>query len=144
MTTIRLTVRTTRRSQLLEITRQVTDAITQSETADGLYVVYVPHTTAAVCINENADPDVRSDVEAFLARLIPEHANFAHAEGNSDAHIKSILTGPSVTLLVENGHPLLGRWQGVYLAEFDGPRTREVWVKVVTESRPARPAPATG
>jgi len=134
MTTTRLTVRTRRRSQLLEITRQVADAIAaESETADGLCVVYVPHTTAAVCINENADPDLRSDVEAFLARLIPEHgAGFAHAEGNSDAHIKSILTGPSVTLLVENGHPLLGRWQGVYLAEFDGPRTREVWVKVVT------------
>lgn len=129
--TARLSVRTTRRSQLVEITRQVEQAIGESGVADGLCVVYVPHTTAAVCVNENADPDVRTDVEAFLARLIPEAANVRHAEGNSDAHIKSILTGPSVTLLVENGRPLLGRWQGVYLCEWDGPRTRDVWVKMV-------------
>ncbi len=115
----------------MEITPQVADAVARSGIADGLCVVYVPHTTAAVCINENADPDVRADVEAFLARLIPEQAGFAHREGNSDSHIKSILTGPSVTLLVDGSRPLLGRWQGVYLCEFDGPRTREVWVKVL-------------
>jgi len=132
MNTIRLSVRTTRRSQLVETTDAVAEAVARSGIGDGLCVVYVPHTTAAVCVNENADPDVRADVEAFLARLIPENAGFAHAEGNSDAHVKSILTGPSVTLLVENGRLLLGRWQGVYLCEWDGPRTREVWVKVVT------------
>lgn len=131
MNTIRLSVRTTRRSQLVEITRSVEEAVAQSGVGDGLCVVYVPHTTAAVCVNENADPDVRADVEAFLARLIPEHADFAHVEGNSDSHVKSILTGPSVTLIVENGRLLLGRWQGVYLCEWDGPRAREVWVKVV-------------
>ena len=131
MSTITFTIRTERRSQLVEITRQVADAITRTPVAEGLCVVYVPHTTAAVCINENADPDVRADVEAFLARLIPEHADFAHGEGNSDSHIKSILTGPSVTLLVEDGRPLLGRWQGIYLCEFDGPRTREIWLKVI-------------
>ncbi len=131
MNTIRLSVRTTRRSQLVEITEAVADAVTRSGVGDGLCVVYVPHTTAAVCVNENADPDVRADVEAFLARLIPENAGFAHAEGNSDSHVKSILTGPSVTLIVENGRLLLGRWQGVYLCEWDGPRAREVWVKVV-------------
>lgn len=130
MPTITLSVRTTRRSELVEITRAVTDALAQSGVAEGLCVVFVPHTTAAVCINENADPDVRADVAAFLARLIPQEADFAHVEENSDAHIKSILTGSSVTLLVEGGRPLLGRWQGVYLCEFDGPRTREVWVKV--------------
>ena len=132
MNTIRLSVRTTRRSQLVEITEGVTEAVAKSGVGDGLCVVYVPHTTAAVCINENADPDVRADVEAFLARLIPEHAGFAHVEGNSDSHVKSILTGPSVTLIVTDGRPMLGRWQGVYLCEWDGPRTREVWVKVVT------------
>lgn len=99
-------------------------------------MVYIPHTTAAVCINENADPDVRADVEAFLERLIPEAGRpllpgFAHGEGNSDSHIKSILTGPSVTLLIEGGRLLLGQWQGIYLAEFDGPRTRTIWVKTV-------------
>lgn len=126
-----LTFRTRRRSQLLEITEEVMEAITETGVTDGICVVYVPHTTAAVCINENADPDVRSDVESFLAKLIPEHADFAHGEGNSDSHIKSILTGPSVTILVENGRPVLGRWQGIYLAEFDGPRTRQVWVKLI-------------
>ena len=134
MATFTFNVRTERRSQLLEITRLVTDAIARSGVSEGLCVVFVPHTTAAVCINENADPDVRSDVEAFLARLIPERADFAHAEGNSDSHIKSILTGPSVTLILDNGRLLLGRWQGVYLCEFDGPRTREVWVKVINSS----------
>lgn len=131
MNTIRLSVRTTRRSQLVEITEAVADAVARSGVGDGLCVVYVPHTTAAVCINENADPDVCADVEAFLARLIPEKAGFAHAEGNSASHVKSILTGPSVTLIVENGRPMLGRWQGVYLCEWDGPRTREVWLKIV-------------
>jgi secondary thiamine-phosphate synthase enzyme len=132
-----ITVATRRRSQLVEITRDIADAIAASGVVDGLCVVYVPHTTAAVCINENADPDVRADVEAFLERLIPESgrpqmaSGFAHGEGNSDSHIKSILTGPSMTLLVENGRPLLGRWQGIYLAEFDGPRVRTVWVKLV-------------
>ncbi len=132
MNTIRLSVRTTRRSQLVEITQLVEQTVAESEIGDGLCVVYVPHTTAAVCINENADPDVRADVEAFLARLIPEDAGFAHVEGNSDSHVKSILTGPSVTLIVADGRPLLGRWQGIYLCEWDGPRTREVWVKVIT------------
>jgi len=131
-----ITVATTYRSQLVEITRAVVQVIAESGVASGLCVVYVPHTTAAVCINENADPDVRADVEAFLDRLIPEGgrpllSHFEHGEGNSDSHIKSILTGPSVTLLVENGRPLLGQWQGIYLAEFDGPRTRTVWVRVL-------------
>ena len=136
MNRTRLSIRTVRRSQLVEITDAVTAAVAGSGVDDGLCVGYVPHTTAAVCVNENADPDVRGDIEAFLARLIPEHGDpeiggFAHGEGNSDAHIKSILAGASVTLLVENGRPLLGRWQGVFLCEFDGPRTREVWVKVI-------------
>src|SRR5262249_24783877 len=132
------TVRTAQRSQLVEITREVSRMVGESGVQDGLCEVYVPHTTAAVCINENADPDVRADVEAFLDRLIPESGRpfvtgSAHGEGNSDSHIKSILTGPSVTLLVENGRLLLGQWQGVYLAEFDGPRTRTVWVKIVSD-----------
>lgn len=131
-----ITVRTGSRSELAEITREVAQAVAESGVSDGLCVVYVPHTTAAVCINENADPDVRADVEAFLDRLIPEGGRplltrFEHGEGNSDSHIKSILTGPSVTILIESGRLLLGQWQGVYLAEYDGPRTRTVWVKIV-------------
>ncbi len=131
MSTVTLTVSSKSRSQLVEITRPVADAIGKSGVREGVCFVYVPHTTAAVCINENADPDVRADVEAFLGRLIPQNSGFAHGEGNSDAHIKSILTGPSVTIFVEGGRPLLGRWQGVYLCEFDGPRAREVWVKIL-------------
>ncbi|MBC8101801.1 MAG: YjbQ family protein [Cytophagales bacterium] len=134
-----LTLRTARRSQLIEITREVAEAVARSGVRSGLCVVYVPHTTAAVCINENADPDVRADVERFVDLLIPEGAKpvlnqFEHSEGNSDSHIKSILTGPSVTLMIENGRPLLGRWQGIYFAEFDGPRTRNTWVKTLADT----------
>ncbi len=134
-----LTLRTAHRSQFIEITREVTDAVARSGAQSGLCVVYVPHTTAAVCINENADPHVRADVEAFVDTLIPEGGKplmegFTHNEGNSDSHIKSILTGPSVTLLVENGRLLLGRWQGIYFAEFDGPRTRNAWVKIFADA----------
>lgn len=132
---VTLSVATARRSQLVEITTPVRQALQSSGVQDGLCVVYVPHTTAAVCINENADPDVRADVETFLERLIPQDAGFSHAEGNSDSHIKSIFTGPSVTLLIEGGRLLLGRWQGIYLAEFDGPRAREVWVKFIPSAQ---------
>lgn len=134
-----LTLRTARRSQLIDITREVTDAVARSGARSGLCVVYVPHTTAGVCINENADPDVRADIEAFVDKLIPEGGKpllekFEHNEGNSDSHIKSILTGPAVTLLLENGRLLLGRWQGIYFAEYDGPRTRNVWIKILSDA----------
>jgi secondary thiamine-phosphate synthase enzyme len=125
----RFHVKTRRRSELAEITREVQAAIERTRLEDGICLIYCPHTTAGVCINENADPDVRRDVEGFLERLIPQSAGFHHVEGNSDSHIKAIMTGSSATVIVENGRMLLGRWQGIYLAEFDGPRTREVWVK---------------
>jgi secondary thiamine-phosphate synthase enzyme len=121
-------VKTQRRNELVEITRDVQDAVTRLGLVEGICVVYVPHTTAGVCINENADPDVRRDVSGFLERLIPQDAGFAHVEENSDSHIKAILTGSSVTVIVERGRLHLGRWQGIYFAEFDGPRNREVWV----------------
>ncbi len=126
----RLELRTKRRCELVEITSRVQAAITRVGLSDGLCVVYVPHTTAGICVNENADPDVRADVVAYLERLIPQEAGFAHTEGNSDSHIKAILTGSGVTLIVEGGRAQLGRWQGIYFAEFDGPRNREVWVKI--------------
>jgi secondary thiamine-phosphate synthase enzyme len=134
-----LTLRTARRTQLIDITREVTDAVARSGVRSGLCVVYVPHTTAGTCINENADPDVRADVEAFLDKLIPEGGKpllekFEHNEGNSDSHIKSIITGPSVTLMIENGRLLLGRWQGIYFAEYDGPRTRNTWIKILADA----------
>jgi secondary thiamine-phosphate synthase enzyme len=98
---------------------------------DGILVVYTPHTTSAVTINENADPDVQRDMNSFLSKLIPNLSEFRHAEGNSDSHIKSSLIGCSETIIVENGNMVLGTWQGIYFCEFDGPRTRKVHLKFI-------------
>lgn len=120
------------RNQFVEITDQVRQAVQRSGVRRGLCVVYCPHTTAAVTINENADPDVAHDILAWLARAIPQRqADFRHGEGNSDSHIKASLVGSSATVLIENGDLVLGRWQGVFFCEFDGPRTRRVQVQVV-------------
>lgn len=125
-------VRTRARSEMIEITDQVRDAIRGAGVPRGFCVVYCPHTTAAITINENADPDVVHDLLLWYNRTVPhEQAGFRHAEGNSDSHIKATLIGPSVTLLVEGGAPVLGRWQGIFFCEFDGPRTRTVQVQVV-------------
>lgn len=128
--TLRLGVRTRRRSELVEITRDVADLVRDSRHRSGHVLVYVPHTTAGVTINENADPDVASDMLAFLDRLVPRDGDFRHAEGNSDAHIKASMMGSSVRVIIEQGRLRLGRWQGIYLAEFDGPRQREVWLSI--------------
>jgi len=130
MATRMIPVRTLQREQMVDITQAVADAIAQSGATDGVATVFCPHTTAAVTINENADPDVQRDILTFLARMIPREAGFRHVEGNSDSHIKSVLTGPSTQVIVENGRLRLGTWQGIYLCEFDGPRTREVWIYV--------------
>lgn len=125
------TVRTARRVHTLDISRQVRDAVARAGIRDGICVVFVPHTTAAVTINENADPEVIVDSEAALARLVPREGPYRHAEGNSDGHVKTTLVGSSLTLIVQGGAPLLGTWQGVQLCEYDGPRTRTVHVKCV-------------
>jgi secondary thiamine-phosphate synthase enzyme len=130
--TVRLSVTTHHRSEWVEITRQVEEVVRKQDVADGIVVVYVPHTTAGVCINENADPDVARDVLGKLDRLFPkDEPAFRHAEGNSDSHLKAIFTGSSVTVLAERGRLVLGQWQGIYLAEFDGPRSRTVLVKCI-------------
>lgn len=113
------------------ITAAVTEAIRKSGVDSGLCVVYCPHTTAGITINENADPDVANDVLLGLAEAFPDRAAFRHAEGNSAAHLKASCIGASVTLIVEKASPLLGTWQGVYFCEFDGPRTRRYHVKVL-------------
>ena len=120
-------VRTPRRECLVEITDRVAEAAAAHPEAV-LCTVFVPHTTAGVTINENADPDVARDIVTFLAELVPRQWPYRHAEGNSDAHIKTTLTGSSVQVPVEGGRLVLGTWQGIYLAEFDGPRTRRVHV----------------
>jgi secondary thiamine-phosphate synthase enzyme len=129
--TITITIDTRQRVELLEITAQVRAAIRSSGIDEGVAVVFTPHTTAAVTINENADPDVAHDLTAALNKLVPFDDRYRHAEGNSAAHVKSSLVGASETLIVTAGAPLLGTWQGVCFCEFDGPRHRQVHVKVL-------------
>jgi secondary thiamine-phosphate synthase enzyme len=123
-------VRTSRRSQLVDITQRVGDAVGKSGVQDGLCHVFIPHTTAGVTINEGADPAVATDVESHMAELVPKESEFEHAEGNSDSHIKTILVGPSCTAPVRGGKLALGTWQAIFLCEWDGPRTRRVEVGV--------------
>ncbi len=119
-------VRTTEREQLVDITRQVQGAVRASGVAEGILQLWSVHTTCALTVNEGADPDVARDIVRFLRRLVPHQGDWAHAEGNSDAHVKTSFFGPGLTLIVAGGTPLLGTWQHIFLAEWDGPRTREV------------------
>lgn len=127
----RFEVRTSRREEWVDITREVERAVTGSGLRDGIAVLWSLHTTAGLTVNEAADPDVARDASGWLERHVPDEPAFRHAEGNSDSHVKTSLVGPGVTLIVENGRPVLGRWQGVFLCEFDGPRTRTVVVKAL-------------
>jgi secondary thiamine-phosphate synthase enzyme len=127
----KISVRTSKRTELIDITGQIQNIVTKSNIKEGVCLVFCPHTTAGLTINENADPSVKSDIIKTLSRLIPEHADYAHAEGNSDSHVKSSLLGPSLSVLVEDGQLALGTWQGIFLCEADGPRSREVWVRVI-------------
>jgi secondary thiamine-phosphate synthase enzyme len=123
-------VRTRRRSELVDITGEVKKAVADSGIRDGSCHIFVPHTTAAVTINEKADPDVARDIEATLERLVPPHAGYRHAEGNSDAHVKSTLVGASEFVMIRDGNPVLGTWQAVFFCEFDGPRSRSCHILV--------------
>jgi len=124
-------VRTTARNQIVEVTTQVARAVSESGVNEGIVVVYVPHTTAGVAINENADPDVPADILDHLAKLVPASGGYRHREGNSDAHIKAVLVGSQVTVPLVAGKPALGTWQGIFFCEFDGPRQRRLLVQVV-------------
>jgi secondary thiamine-phosphate synthase enzyme len=125
-----LTVATSARVEMIDITSQIAEAIRKEAVADGLAVVFVPHTTAGVTINENADPDVTRDILRQTTRLVPFDQEYAHSEGNSAAHIKSCLFGASLAVIVAGGKPVLGTWQAIYFCEFDGPRRRTVHVAV--------------
>lgn len=127
------TVRTGERNQWLDITAEVEAAVRDSGVREGICVVFIPHTTAAVTVNENADPDVPRDATLQLSAISPRRAEFRHSEGNSDAHVKTSLVGPSLTLLVSGGRLVLGTWQGVWFTEFDGPRSRKVLVRTLGE-----------
>jgi secondary thiamine-phosphate synthase enzyme len=124
-------VRTDRREQMLDVTRPVAEAIADSGVTEGWALVSCPHTTAAVTVNENADPDVPADILQWLGGQCPRSAAWRHREGNADAHVKAVLVGPSVTIPVTDGRLVLGTWQGVFFCEFDGPRSRSLQVTVV-------------
>src|SRR5215210_5804861 len=127
MSTHRIMLRSREREDLVEFTAEVSEIVSESSVREGACVLYVRHTTAGLTVNENADPDVASDMLHALRTLVPQHGmGFRHGEENSDAHIKASLTGPSVTIPFDDGELLLGRWQGIFLCEFDGPRERRV------------------
>ncbi|HKV25482.1 MAG TPA: secondary thiamine-phosphate synthase enzyme YjbQ [Candidatus Acidoferrum sp.] len=128
-----LRVMTSRRTELVDVTHQVERAIEKSGMREGVCYLYVPHTTAGVIINEHFDPDVAGDLEGVFDRLVPRVGPYRHAEGNSDSHAKAVLTGASQMIFVEDGKLALGRWQGIFFCEFDGPRERKLWVKLLEE-----------
>lgn len=121
----------TERQGYYDITRKVRNAVRESGTTDGICVIFCPHTTAAITINENADPDVTGDLEYGMNKVFPDDPNFRHMEGNSDAHLKSSNVGASETVIIKGGELILGTWQGIYFAEFDGPRTRKFYIKII-------------
>ena len=120
----------TNKEELLDITAEIAETVKKSNFETGICYIYVPHTTCGLAINENADPSVKSDILGELKEMVNENYPYRHGEGNSTAHIKSILTGNSLIVFIENNNLKLGTWQGVYLCEFDGPRTRQVWIKI--------------
>mgnify|MGYP002627267350 CR=1 FL=1 len=131
MKTIRLDVKTTAHTQMVDITHLVQGAVRESGVADGICTVFVPHTTAAVTINENADPDVVRDFTTEIGKIVPWEDGYHHMEGNSAAHLKASMIGFSEQIIVEDSRLVLGTWQGVYFCEYDGPRNRKAYVKVM-------------
>jgi secondary thiamine-phosphate synthase enzyme len=129
---LRINIRTHQRCELVDITHEVTNAIKENEVTDGILLIYCPHTTAGITINENADPSVPGDIKMKTSKLI-EHRDpeYRHMEGNSDSHIKSSLIGASEIVIIKNRKPVLGTWQGIFFAEFDGPRSRNVFLKII-------------
>jgi len=130
-----LKINTGMKEEFIEITGRVGTALSDNGWKEGVLFLYVPHTTAGIFINENADPNVGRDIKAVSGKLAPENFNYAHAEGNSPGHIKSVLFNQSLFAFVEKGKLILGTWQGIFFAEFDGPRSRKVWLKFLEDPR---------
>ena len=128
-----LSVKTSSRTELIDITSKIAKLVKESAVAEGLCMLYVPHTTGAVTINESADPSVRGDILMVLNQIIPWDADYKHMEGNSPAHVKSTLVGASELVAIENGALMLGTWQGIFFCEFDGPRTRKVHLRIIEQ-----------
>jgi secondary thiamine-phosphate synthase enzyme len=127
----KISVETHSRVEMIDITTAVQKAVVEEKIEEGICLVYTPHTTAAITINENADPDVPRDILAALDRAVPFTANYRHAEGNSAAHVKSSMVGVSEMVIIEKGHLVLGTWQSIFFCEFDGPRTRKVFISII-------------
>lgn len=127
-------VRTSAQTEFIDITRSVQDAVSKTGVEEGICIIFIPHTTAAITINENADPSVPQDIVMELNKIVPFKDQYRHTEGNSPAHIKASLLGSSQTVLIESGKLVLGTWQGIFFCEFDGPRSRKVHVKVIADS----------
>lgn len=125
-----LRVKTSARLSFIDITADIYNAVKETGVKEGTVLVFIPHTTAAVTINENADPDVVSDLKEIIQRLVPREGNYKHREGNTAAHMMASLIGASENIIIHNGNLVLGTWQGVYLAEFDGPRERRVILRI--------------
>lgn len=130
---LKKTIKTNSRNEFLDITSEIQKELKNKNIDSGIAVVFVPHTTAGVTINENADPDVKKDILKFMKDKVPNNYGFDHMEGNSDSHIKSSLFGPSISLIIENGSLVLGTWQSVYFCEFDGPRNRKYFLKIISD-----------
>lgn len=128
-----LTINTSSRCELVDITSRVAGIILQEKISGGVCLLFSPHTTAGLTINENADPCVKNDIINHLEKLVPAGKNFSHLEGNSDSHIKASLMGFSLNVIIEQGKLVLGTWQGIYFCEFDGPRSRKVYLKIIRE-----------
>ncbi len=126
-----ITVKTGSRTEMVDITAGIQDAVSASGMSEGLCMVYVPHTTAAVTINESADPSVKRDMLMVLNQVVPWEADYRHLEGNSPAHVKSSLIGASETIIIKDGSLILGTWQGIFFCEFDGPRSRKVHIQLM-------------
>lgn len=129
-----ITVKTHSQTEMLDITTEIQSAIKAENFSDGICMLYVPHTTAGITINESADPSVRRDILMVLNQMVPWKANYRHMEGNSPAHVKSSLMGASELVAVENGVMVLGTWQGIFYCEFDGPRTRKLHIKFIRDA----------
>ena len=124
-------IKTTERIEMIDITEKIADFITRSNVKKGICCIFVPHTTAGITINENADFTVQLDINSKLSELVPASENYSHCEGNSDSHIKSTIVGSSLNIIIDGGKPVLGTWQSIYFCEFDGPRNRRLYIKII-------------
>ncbi len=128
-----LSVKTSSREEFIDITEEVEKAVRESGIKNGVCYLYVPHTTAGITINEGADPSVKKDIINTLKKIAPYNVGYLHMEGNADSHIKTTLVGSSVNIFIENGNLILGQWQSIFFCEFDGPRTRKIYLKILKE-----------